>query len=217
MAVRKKDKYGRFRKNQPTNRTKGRNNENDLEHQVLVEYNRIADHGREITIEDVRHMEILKKCLWKVLFVILLLLVSWLLIGCGTKKIIEYVPIEKKVTKTVTLVDTVFQVQLVPFRDSVSVRDTVSHLENEYAWSNAEYSGGRLNHSLGMKPHNPVNVPLKVPHIIIRDSIPYPVSGPTVYVERDFSPIEKGLMGLGGLAACGILVWSVLVLKKVIS
>ena len=56
---------------------------------------------------------------------ILILLI--LLTGCKTK----YVPIETIKVQKEIIRDTVVQVELVPYRDTVSILDTVSHLENK--------------------------------------------------------------------------------------
>ena len=70
--------------------------------------------------------------------------------------------------------DTVVQVELVPYRDTVSILDTVSHLENKYAYSDAEFSLGRLNHSLSIKEgENPNKDSVHRTYRI--DSIPYKV------------------------------------------
>ena len=59
---------------------------------------------------------------------ILILLI--LLTGCKTK----YVPIETIKIQKEIIRDTIVQVELVPYRDTVSILDTVSHLENKYAY-----------------------------------------------------------------------------------
>lgn len=99
-----------------------------------------------------------------------LLILLILLTGCK----VRYVPIETiKVQKEIVR-DTLVQVKLVPYKDTVSILDTVSHLENQYAYSDAEYSLGRLNHSLAIKD---VELPIKVQYVdrIRVDSIPYKV------------------------------------------
>lgn len=218
MATRQRDARGRFVKKAqtaPAETPQKRVDENDLEHQVLVEYNRIADHGREITIETVRRRELWMKRSLHALFALFLLFMAWLLVGCGTRRVVEYVPVEKKVTETVTLVDTLVEVKLVPYRDSVSVpADTASHLENPYAYSNASLSGGRLNHSLGIKPDNPLLFPIQTRIVHVQDSIPYPVPGPVQYVERSLTIVEKVLMGIGVLTLGGGLAVGVTKVKK---
>ena len=135
MATRERDSKGRFVKKQQSQ--KANNNENDFHHEVLTTYNRIADGGEEYTIEDARRSSILETWSLRVLAVVFAVFLGWLFFGCTTKKVVEYVPIEKKVTETVTLTDTIVDVQLVPYRDSVSVKDSTSYLKNEYAYSYA--------------------------------------------------------------------------------
>lgn len=104
----------------------------------------------------------------------LLLFLWWLLTGCRTKTV--YVPVHSVTTVTETVRDTVIDVQLVPYKDSVTVRDTVSRLENPYASSVAVWSEGTLSHSLSVKD---ISVPVKTEYreIVRTDSIrvPYPV------------------------------------------
>ena len=99
-----------------------------------------------------------------------LLILLILLTGCKTK----YVPIETIKVQKEIIRDTVVQVELVPYRDTVSILDTVSHLVNKYAYSDAEFSLGRLNHSLAIKE---VKIPTKIQYIEHTriDSIPYKV------------------------------------------
>jgi hypothetical protein len=99
-----------------------------------------------------------------------LLILLILLTGCKTK----YVPIETIKIQKEIIRDTIVQVELVPYKDTVSILDTVSHLENKYAYSDAEFSTGRLNHSLSIKP---IKIPTKVQYVdrIRVDSIPYKV------------------------------------------
>lgn len=99
-----------------------------------------------------------------------LLILLILLTGCKTK----YVPIETIKIQKEIIRDTIVQVELVPYKDTVSILDTVSHLENKYAYSDAEFSTGRLNHSLSIKP---IKIPTKVQYIEHTqvDSIPYKV------------------------------------------
>ncbi len=73
-------------------------------------------------------------------------------------KSIRYVPVEKTVTETIEYHDTVTQVQLVPYRDSVAVQDTTSFLSNEYAYSWVQYSQGTLSHMLGIWPLSRITV-----------------------------------------------------------
>lgn len=207
MAQRERDSRGRFVKKVITDTPV--NNENDREHQILRVYNKLADGGHEYDIEDAR-----KEVMWMnrslyALFVIFALFLLCLLTGCGSKRIIEYVPVEKVVKEVVTVTDTVVKVELKPFVETVVTPDSTSHLENEYAYSDASVKDGMLNHTLGMKT-GPVEVKTQYIHVLHTDSIPYPVPGPTQYVEKELSTTEKTLMGIGVAAiASGILLGTI--------
>ena len=215
MATRERDARGRFVKKQQIH--EAHNNENDFHHEILRTYNRLADGGKEYTIEDARRKALLEQWSLRVLAIVFLLFLGWLLVGCGTKKVIEYVPIEKKTVETVVLKDTVMQVQLIPYKDSVSVRDSASYLENPYAYSRASVKNGILSHSLGILPLNPFDYSLQIPTRIIRDSIPYPVPGPVQYVEKSLSVVEKALMGIGMLAVGSGIMCGVFALRRFVS
>lgn len=110
--------------------------------------------------------------------IVLIMSISSLLMSCGTKKI--YVPIDHKVTETVIMHDTVVRLELVPYRDTISTRplpgkDTLSFLQNSYAYSYASFKEGMLNHSLGIKPGASAEVKIQIKEVFIVDSIPYPV------------------------------------------
>ena len=137
--------------------------------------------------------------------------------SCGVKKEIQYIPVEKKTVETLVLTDTLLQVQLVPYKDSVSVKDSTSYLENPYAYSRASVEGGKLSHSLGIFPMKPFPYTFQMPVKIIRDSIPYAVPGPTQYVERELTKIEKIIMGVGLLTIGGGVVYGSFKLKNFIA
>lgn len=52
-----------------------------------------------------------------------------LIFSCKTR----YVPVEIKTTETVEVHDTTITERLVPYKDSIAVRDTTSFLSNPYA------------------------------------------------------------------------------------
>lgn len=91
--------------------------------------------------------------IWIAVAIVLLLVFS-----CKTR----YVPVEIKTTETVEVHDTTITERLVPYKDSTATRDTVSFLSNPYAYSWARYSGGILQHSLGIWPNSVLIV--TVPH-----------------------------------------------------
>ena len=87
--------------------------------------------------------------------------------GCRTK----YVPVEVRTTDSIVVRDTLINIQLVPYRDSVSITpatpdSAASFLTNPYAYSWARWQDGRLHHSLGIWPHRKVLV--SVPYFIDR-------------------------------------------------
>lgn len=146
-------------------------------------------------------------------FAALLPILFYTLTGCKVKTV--YVPVQSVTTVTETVRDTVLDVRLISYKDSVTVIDTLSYLENKYAYSSAIWSSGRLSHSLGIKPINiPVNIQYK--EIVRTDSIPvpYPVPGPEKIVYR-LRWWQEVLMWLGvAFVAFLILEIGRLVLRK---
>ena len=201
MDNRERDERGRFVKRQPST---NKNNENDFHHEILRTYNRIADGGHEYSIEDARKREVWMAYSLKVLWILLIVFIAWLFCGCATRKPIEYVTVEKRVIETKTIKDTIHLIQLIPYKDSIATHDSTSHLENQYAYSDAAMHNGILTHTLGIFSQRPIEVLSKEIIITITDSIPYPVPGPTEYIERELTWFEKTLMGLGALAV-GVL------------
>lgn len=217
-ATRQRDARGRFiKKDAPGQPVNGHQaDENDREHQVMQAYNRIADGGEPVTEESVYRRELWMKRTLHVLFILFLLFMAFLFVGCKTKRVVEYRTVEKKVTETVTVVDTLIEVQLVPYKETVSVPDSTSHLENPYAYSDASLQGGVLHHSLGIKPQNPIPVKIQTVEVVRMDSIPYPVPGPTEYIERSYNTMEKILMGTGLLSIGGAAVFVISKIKKMV-
>lgn len=161
----------------------------------LRAYNGIASHRYISMIEEAMGTENLT---WWMRFgtfilqvITLALLTILLLSGCATKREVQYIPVEKKVTEVVTLRDTVVTVKLQPYRDSTAVlpvqgKDTTSYLKNPYAYSYASYSKGVLHHSLVTPPEVAVKGDVQIKEVVRTDSIPYavPVPGETVYVNK---------------------------------
>lgn len=130
-------------------------------------------------------------------------------VSCRTK----YVPVEIKVTDSVTIHDTMFSEKLVPYRDSVSVRDTSSFLSNPYAYSRAVWDNGVLHHSLGIWTDAVLVV--RVPYYMervkrIEIPKPYPEEK-IVYVEKELGWWQRLRIWTGNLVLIGIgiygLVW----------
>ena len=214
MATRERDSKGRFVKK--TAAPKINNDENDFRHEVLETYNRMADGGEEYTIEDARRHSLLEAWSLRVLAIIFAVFLGWLFFGCTTQRIVEYVPVERKVTEIVTLTDTVMDIRLVPYRDSVFVKDSTSYLENEYAYSHASLRGGMLYHSLGVFPGKTIPFKFSYPTITIRDSIPYAVPGPVQYIEKELSPLERGLMYTGVAAIATLVILLGLRIRRIV-
>ena len=118
--------------------------------------------------------------------------------GC-TRKV--YVPVERTTTVTEFVRDTIVEVQLKVVHDTVTIeaegRDTTSYLENGTHYSHATWRDGKLGHSLGTLPDAKLLDTLKVKHVIIRDSIPYPVQ---VEVEKKLTFWQKVKIEYGGFA-----------------
>lgn len=96
-------------------------------------------------------------------------------------------------------------VELPVIVERVVTVDTVSVLENKYAISNAEVSGGRLSHSLATKP---VREPVKVEkEIVYRDSMVFRdrIVREEVKVEKEFTPWQTLKMRTGGYCIVAIL------------
>ena len=125
--------------------------------------------------------------------VLLVLFVLCLLCGCRG---VRYVPVETVRVDSTVIRDTMIDVRLVPYRDSVATSDTASYLSNPYAWSWAVWSGGVLHHSLIVWPNGSMQV--KVPYFI--DRIIRIREPQVVEVEKEFTRWEKIRIEVGGYA-----------------
>lgn len=90
-----------------------------------------------------------------------------------------------KIVERLEIVTDTVEVAIPYISESVATRDTMSHLENEYAVSDAMLSGGILFHSLETRPHLK-RIELKRP-ILHRDSVIIRNSYREVTVEVDKS------------------------------
>ena len=107
-------------------------------------------------------------------------------------------------TETVIEKDTVF-VELPRVVERVAVQDTTSHLENEFALSDARISGGVLKHSLETKP---VKMPAVVDkQIVFRDSIVFRdrVQTQTVEVEKKLTGWQQAKLRVGGFCFFAVI------------
>ena len=114
-------------------------------------------------------------------------LVACLLSGCAAGRIVE-APIVA--TRDSTAIHVRYSLEYRPIlvdfeipdiRETRSVRDTTSTLENDYAESTATVSGGVLTHSLKTKPHTE-SVEVNVPH---------ERTDTTIYIYQDVVKIKE--------------------------
>ncbi len=114
---------------------------------------------------------------------------------------VRYVPVETVRVDSTVVHDTLLDVRLVPYRDSVATRDTASFLSNPYAYSRAEWTGGMLRHTLGIWPLATTQV--KVPYFIDRYVT---ITKPQVVeVEKELSRWQQFKLDVGG-AAIGCMI-----------
>ncbi len=136
--------------------------------------------------------------IWLIIGIILCLCV-----GC-TRHI--YVPVVHERVDSISVHDTLFQVQLVPYKDSVVSRDTSSYLSNAYAYSFAMWSNGMLHHSLGIWPQKPIEV--KVPHFI--DRWHYEKVPEIVEVEKPAPKWKQFFYHMGIIATTSIIIFAII-------
>lgn len=147
----------------------------------------------------------------KLLYVFLVLLLA---IGCKTPQP-QYVPVETVKTVTETLRDTIIEVKLEVHNDTVALPDTVSYLKNKYVESWAKYSKGLLMHSLKiLDTPIPVKATVKDTHKVDSISVPYPVKGDTVYIEKKLSWWQTLFIWTGGIFWLLAIVASVIWISK---
>ena len=136
----------------------------------------------------------------------LLLLSLALASACSTVRPLSTTDSTKVEVRTETVIekDTVF-VELPRVVERVAVQDTTSHLENEFALSDARISGGVLKHSLETKP---VKMPAVVDkQIVYRDSIVFRdrVQTQTVEVEKKLTGWQQAKLRVGGFCFFAVI------------
>ncbi len=163
-------------------------------------WNRIAD-GGEVCSGDFdprNNPDDRRKLVFGIIAAVVFVLLFVCFSGC-TRRV--YVPVERTTTVTEFLRDTVVEVRLKEVHDTVTIeaegRDTTSYLENGTHFSHATWKDGKLGHSLGTLPDASIKDSMKVKHIIIRDSIPYPVQ---VEVEKKLTWWQRQKIEYGGIA-----------------
>ena len=134
-------------------------------------------------------MEIISKISVIVSVLVLSVLVGCLLYSCGSSspKVIEKI-VEKEVVTEHIVHDTA-TVEIPVEVEKIVTRDTVSHLENTYAKSDASVSGGFLSHSLESIPQF-IKVPVAV---TVHDTtyIKEETQVETEYVEKELNWWQK--------------------------
>ena len=114
---------------------------------------------------------------------------------------VRYVPVETVRVDSTVVHDTLMDVQLIPYKDSIVTRDTSSFLSNPYAYSWARWSDGMLHHSLGIWPFATTQV--EVPYFIDRYVT---VTKPQIVeVEILLSRWHQFKQDVGGVAIFGLL------------
>lgn len=140
----------------------------------------------------------------------LFILVSIMFSGCRSQH--QCVVMEKIITDSTVIRDTTYEVKLVPYKDSVSIRDTTSFLCNPYAYSYASYSNGMLNHSLKIYPFSTTTV--NVPYFIERTrSVEVPKPYP---VEKKLNKWQSVKQDFGGYAIFSIIVITLIAFGRII-
>ena len=126
---------------------------------------------------------------------IVCLLTTLLLAGCAARRIapqtVQYDSVNVVVRESVEYIYDTVEVAVPLISEAVTTRDTTSHLENDYALSDAIWSGGVLFHSLSTKPQlRPVQI--KIPRLR-RDSVikEYIRHTEMVEVERDLTFFQQ--------------------------
>ena len=144
------------------------------------------------------------------------IIVSLLLLSsCGTLRRIGTEVIQKDSIQVVIrerVVHDTATVEITREVERIVTFDTVSVLENTYARSEVEVSGGRLFHSLESKPQQlriPVTVQASDTTMIGRSEKAETVTV-TEYVERQLTRWQIFWMMFGRLAAAGILIGLIL-------
>lgn len=131
------------------------------------------------------------------IIVLIILLVSAI---CSCRSV-RYVPVETVRVDSTVIHDTLMDVSLVPYRDSIATTDTISFLSNPYAYSRAEWTGGMLRHTLGIWPTAATRV--KVPYFIDRYVT---ITKPQIVeVEKKLSKWQQFKLDVGG-AAIGCMI-----------
>lgn len=124
-------------------------------------------------------------------------------------------PVEVHTVDSLVLRDTVVNIQLIPYKDSVAIQGDSSYLSNPYAYSWAIWRNGILHHSLGIWPMSMFPVQLKYIERIKRIEIPKPYPVIEIeYVEKKLSFFQKVRLMVGDIALSGLGIYFIIWLIK---
>lgn len=162
---------------------------------------------------DITHTSLCRLC--QAAVAVISILAALLLSGCRAPH--RCMVVEKTITDSVFIRDTVIHVEIPVYSDSVTVlpddsldNTARSFLSNPYSGSWAEWDGHMLHHSLFVWPGTKVSV--NVPHYVTRwrrveTEVP-------VEVERELTRMERFRMAMGDLfmiAAAAVLLYKYIV------
>ena len=137
-----------------------------------------------------------------------------LLAGCCPRHLPPQVEVRDSIVIRTREVHDTVSVEVPLIVERTVTRDTVSHLQNQWAESEASVEGGLLRHSLASRPQR-IYVPVEV---TVHDTLR--VHGETTvvteYVEREQTRTQKGLMTLGRAAALALALGLLALVLKVV-
>lgn len=120
-----------------------------------------------------------------------------ILLGCKTRQIPVF--IEKTVTDSIYLVDTLIEVKLEPYVVERYTSDTISHLETKYSSSTAKIDKGVLYHNLKQKDTIvKINTKIEYRDKVIKEPVPYEVEK-IVKVEKKLSIWQRLSITVGNI------------------
>lgn len=117
--------------------------------------------------------------------IVIAILTVVILLSCKTRQIPVF--IEKTVTDSIYLIDTLVEVKLEPYVVERYTSDTISHLETKYSSSTAKIDKGVLYHNLKQKDTIvKINTKIEYRDKVIKEPVPYEVEK-IVKVEKKLS------------------------------
>jgi len=158
-----------------------------------------------------------EKCFFfsTIAIVILLIILAFFTSNC-TRRV--YVPVEKTITETQVLRDTVIKLKLDVLHDTITTKDTISYLRNKYATSWAKWSSGKLSHSLATNTESEPETTVKYIDRIRTIEIPKPyevLRTDTIYKNKPMGWFKTTRMHIGDTASIlGITALIIWLIKK---